>query len=466
MQFIKNGPDVPEALLQAHEDGRVVFFCGAGISYPANLPGFGGLVEKIYSEIGAVPNAIERSALNKESYDTAISLLENRVIDGRATVRQAIRAVLKPDLSLPGATKTHEALLTLAKNRDGQLRLITTNFDRLFYEAGTRLGSESANFTAPLLPVPKKRWDGLVYLHGCLPEVPGQSDLDRLVLSSGDFGLAYLTERWAARFVSELFRNHTVCFVGYSINDPVMRYMMDALAADRLLGEVPTEVYAFGDFGRGKENEAAAEWASKNVTPILYRAQNAHAMLHQTLHVWANTYRDGVRGKEALVTRYAPLMPMGSTRQDNFVGRMLWALCDESGLPAKIMAEHSPLAPFEWLSALSEDKFGHRDLSRLGVRPNDPEDKKLSFSLIARPSSYTKSPWMKLVHRNRGEFSSWDKVMPYLARWLARHLDDPRLLLWVYNQGGHIDHNFRFFIEKQLENSPRHLRWRFCGELS
>ena len=31
MQFIKNGPDIPERLLQAHEDGRVVFFCGAGI---------------------------------------------------------------------------------------------------------------------------------------------------------------------------------------------------------------------------------------------------------------------------------------------------------------------------------------------------------------------------------------------------------------------------------------------------
>ncbi len=48
MQFIKNGPDIPEELLEAQEEGRVVFFCGAGISYPAGLPGFGGLVNKIY----------------------------------------------------------------------------------------------------------------------------------------------------------------------------------------------------------------------------------------------------------------------------------------------------------------------------------------------------------------------------------------------------------------------------------
>jgi NAD-dependent SIR2 family protein deacetylase len=48
MQFIANGPDIPDSLLQAHEEGRVVFFCGAGISYPAGLPGFGGLVQELF----------------------------------------------------------------------------------------------------------------------------------------------------------------------------------------------------------------------------------------------------------------------------------------------------------------------------------------------------------------------------------------------------------------------------------
>ena len=43
MQFIVNGP---EALLQAHEEGKVAFFCGAGISYRVGLKDFktvGGL---------------------------------------------------------------------------------------------------------------------------------------------------------------------------------------------------------------------------------------------------------------------------------------------------------------------------------------------------------------------------------------------------------------------------------------
>lgn len=39
MQFVKNEPDVPERLLQAQEEGSVIFFFGAGISYPACLKG-------------------------------------------------------------------------------------------------------------------------------------------------------------------------------------------------------------------------------------------------------------------------------------------------------------------------------------------------------------------------------------------------------------------------------------------
>lgn len=51
MQHIKNGPEIPDRLLQAHEDGDVVFFCGAGISFPAGLPGFEGLVDKLYADL-------------------------------------------------------------------------------------------------------------------------------------------------------------------------------------------------------------------------------------------------------------------------------------------------------------------------------------------------------------------------------------------------------------------------------
>jgi len=450
VQFARHGPDIPERLLQAHEDGRVVFFCGAGISYPARLPGFSGLVNKLYQALSVTPNPVQQSAIKTGQFDTAIGLMEADVVGGRGKVRSALAAILTPDLTAPNATATHEALLTLAQNREGRTRLITTNFDRLFEEVRAAKSLSFPDFKAPLLPVPKTRWDGLVYLHGLLPTTPTASELDRLVVSSGDFGLAYLTERWAARFVSELFRNFTICFIGYSINDPVLRYMMDALAADRLLGESPPEMFAFGSHSKGKEVDRANEWKAKNVTPILYREHQHHAYLHRTLRAWAKTYQDGVRGKEQIVVQSALFRPLASTKQDDFVGRMLWALSDPRGLPAKRFAKLDPVPSLDWLEPLSQDLYRHADLRRFGVPPHTDVDDKLTYSLTRRPTPYPLAPWMTIV--DAGNHSCrWDEVMNQLARWLIRHLDDPKLLLWLIKQGGQLHGDLIWLIDRRLD---------------
>jgi len=450
MQFVKDGPEIPERLLQAHEEGQVVFFCGAGISYPAGLPGFGDLVDKLYKELGATPGPLEEVALKSKQYDTAIGLLENSVVGNRFAIRTAIAKILTPKKRVRNATATHEALLTLSRNADGRIRLITTNFDRLFCRVIARQKLAIPHFCAPLLPVPKKRWDGLVYLHGLLPSKITAEELDRLIVSSGDFGLAYLTERWAARFVSELFRSYTVCFVGYSIDDPVLRYMMDALAADRLLGESPPEAYAFGSYKVGQEIEAESQWRAKNVTPILYREEKGHPLLHGTLRAWADTYRDGVRGQEAIVARYAATRPLGSTKQDNFVGRMIWALSHPSGLPAKRFADFNPLPHIDWLEAFATNRFKQHDLPRFKVSAENEVDDKLSFSLINRPCRYSLAPWMRLVSPAFAYDGNFDAVMQHIARWLVRHLDDPRLLLWVATNGSRLHTNLANMIVDAL----------------
>lgn len=450
MQFVRQGPDIPERLLQAHEDGRVVFFCGAGISYPAKLPGFSGLVKRLYQALSLKPNPVQHSAIKAKQFDTAIGLLEADVVGGRERVRRELATILTPNLTAPNATATHEALLMLAQNREGRTRLITTNFDRLFEEVRTAKSLSFPDFKAPLLPVPKNRWDGLVYLHGLLPTAPLSGELDRLVVSSGDFGLAYLTERWAARFVSDLFRNYTICFVGYSINDPVLRYMMDALAADRLLGETLPEMFAFGSHPKGKDVQRFNEWKAKNVTPILYREHRRHVYLHKTLRAWAETYRDGVRGKERIVVECAIARPLASTKQDDFVGRMLWALSDPGGLPAKRFAELDPVPSLDWLEPFTQELYLHADLGRFGVHAQAAVDTKLTFSLITRPAPYPLAPWMSIVdagYRN----SRWDAVMLQLARWLIRHLGDPRLLLWLIKRGGQLHDQLIRLITNRLD---------------
>jgi hypothetical protein len=459
VQFVANGPDIPDELLQAHEEGRVVFFCGAGISYPAGLPGFHGLVENIYSRTGTTPSSIEQEAFDRGHFDATLDLLERRLPGQRIAVRRALAQALKPKLRRKGATDTHSALLRLARSREGALRLVTTNFDRVFDSAAKRSGQKFQTYSSPMLPIPKNsRWNGLVYLHGKLPEKSDDTALNRLVVTSGDFGLAYLTERWAARFVSELFRNYVVCFVGYSINDPVLRYMMDALAADRMLGESTPRAWALGDCEPGQERNKTIEWEAKGVTPILYevpKGTHDHSALHKTLNSWAETYRDGVLGKERIVVSHALTRPSASTRQDDFVGRMLWALSDKSGLPAKRFADFNPVPSLEWLlDAFSEERFQHGDLSRFGVPPRDGIDARLRFSLVRRPAPYVLAPPMLLVSGGIAG-SQWDDVMFHLARWLVRHLNDPALIIWIAERGGQLYDRWPWLIEHELDRFAR-----------
>lgn len=164
MQFIANGPDIPDKLLQSHEEGKLAFFCGAGISYPAGLPGFKGLVEDIYNLCGTNRLDIEEDAFKRGQYDIVLELLERRLPGGRIKVRQTLVEALKPNLDREGAVNTHASLLKLARDKEDKLRLVTTNFDRLFHIAAEQNKQLFQTYVAPNLPVPKKKplgWSSL-----------------------------------------------------------------------------------------------------------------------------------------------------------------------------------------------------------------------------------------------------------------------------------------------------------------
>lgn len=467
MQFIPNGPDIPEALLQRHEEGRVLFFCGAGISCPAGLPLFSALIEALAAAFGEPLNALELGLFHEGHLDQVIGRYEQRLQGGRPGVRKHLPSLLTPVLTRPAALTTHRALLELGRNRSGELRLVTTNFDRLFEEADTARrrepeartshSSPRANTARPrpprgitVHPDPPVRshWEGVVHLHGRLPEHPSSDDLDRLVIADSDFGRAYLTESWAARFVAGLLRDFTLCFVGYSIEDPVMRYMTAAHALD---GE--GVMFAFAPCCAANASKASVhkQWQAKHVTPILYDNQNCHRLLHRTLHVWASLYRDKIRGKQRLVARYARRPPVESNEHNDFVGRLLWALADPSGQPAQRFAKLNPCPPLEWLKTFSERRFGHDDLPRFDVAPQEQPHKTQPFSLINRPAPHHRTAQMHLVAFGH-QGGDWDPVMGWLAEWLLRHLDDPRLVLWIAQSGGHMHPRWQGLLGYKLRD--------------
>ena len=70
-ELVADGPTIPVHLLNELDSGRVVFFCGAGISAGpgSDLPGFGDLVDYVYGVNRMEPDAVEREALDLEERD-------------------------------------------------------------------------------------------------------------------------------------------------------------------------------------------------------------------------------------------------------------------------------------------------------------------------------------------------------------------------------------------------------------
>ena len=426
-----SGPDLPLSVIKAREEDALVIFAGAGVSKFAGLPLFRGLVQEVYGRLGDEPGPLEQQELNNEAYDRVLTLLEKRY--GAKSIREAVRLSLaepgNPDLSV------HRALLQLSTSTSGVLRLVTTNFDTLFRAASP----EAPWCAAPLLPVPKAhKLQEIVYLHGWLGNGRDPLGTD-LVLTSADFGLAYLTEQWASRFLTGLFQNFSVLFVGYGLNDPVMKYLVDALAADRRMGQTVRDTYALvGSLPERKES-TEAEWRASGVIPIVYDKRNGHSELKEVVLEWAKIWRDGLLSKESIVSSTAFFAPASLTEYEK--SRLVWALEEPSGVPARRLineraqpvgeegeAAIQAVAPLQWL-----DEFQSRGLLGRAVTPVEGSAMPLVQPAFAAPAAMPLSP------------------LGYaLCAWLSHHLSDPDLLRWAIASGSHLHPGLEAVLRRGL----------------
>lgn len=449
MTFRNTTCEIPDELVFEHEAGSVVFFCGAGISYDAGIPVFSGLFEKTRAELDVELSPNEQAVVGAEQFDQAFQILE-RHMGERYEVRKTAAEHLKPPAGrIPqcGLSK-HKSILQLAKSRDrGHIHLVTTNYDQLFDRAGRALGwKKLREFSAPLLPIPKTYdWDGVVYLHGKLNEKnPDRENLDNLILTSGDFGVAYLSERWASRSVAELFKKFTVCFVGYRVNDVILRYMMDAIASEEMRGEAHRSVYAFDGCFEGAEEGARAEWAAKGIDLIPYRKNKVvrdgqkfedHSEMRKVLDQWAKAYAEDISGKARIVCDEMSHEPDSvSNEGQNAIRRVAWALSDQTGVPAKRLAELEPLPSIKWVDELERIRLQPDWLRAFGVSISAGTEYDKPFSIFSHPPTLANSPHIGIVPTS--VLGCLDAPQIHLLNWLIRYLDDARLFNWFVQNVG------------------------------
>lgn len=362
MKFTENGPDIPDDLLVARDEGRVLFFCGAGVSPAfAGLSDFLNLAGDVIDDLGSLTGSPARrlhAAANTKlpsgekpfvPVDRMFTLLDLEF--DPQDVRDSVARVLKPqnNVELHG----HKALIDLSRGSDGRPRLVTTNFDRLFEACDPALTSWGPDN----LPVPERPADfeGIIHIHGRVDE-----DYDAMsepvVLSSSEFGRAYLSDGWATHYIRRLMDRFTIVFVGYSADDPPVQYLLEALREE----QSPVEnIYAFQ---HGDEQHANEQWLQKGVVPVAFG--NDYANLWDTLIAWSERAAD----PDAWFQRTVVEASAGpSISSPIFRGRIAHLASTLVGMN-KVIASDPPM-PSTWLYVLDPQV---RYLDPAPVKGRDP----------------------------------------------------------------------------------------------
>ena len=333
--------DFPDPLLDALRDGKLVVFAGAGVSMgkPACLPDFEGLADRVAASTG-------QTRQDSEPVDRFLGRLQHAGVDVHARASQALsRGDLEP-------TELHRDLLRLYSGA-GVIRIVTTNFDRLFEQVSKNvLESGPEVFQAPALPLGND-FNGIVHVHGAVSHPGG------MVLTDKDFGRAYLTEGWARRFLVALFGQFTVLFVGYGHNDTVMNYMARALP----------ESAASRRFALTGEHDADLQrWRILGIEPISYPQSSLHdySGLNQGVHGLAGFITRSVLDWQREITEIALKKPPLLSEEE--AGLIEDALKDETRTRFFTDAASSP----EWIDWLDKRKhldalFSSGDLSKRDV---------------------------------------------------------------------------------------------------
>ncbi len=346
MRFLENGPSIPDDLLNARDEGRVVFFCGAGVSRArAGLSNFLGLAEAVMQRLHVPADnpayriLNEAREMNKRpggsgliSADRIFGLLERDYLprDIEVEVAKALQPLSDVDLS------AHRILIDLATTPEGKVRLVTTNFDRLFDDCNSALN----DWQPPRLPDPSRQseMDGIIHLHGRAKKDYSGAEGDGFILSSSEFGRAYLAEGWATKFFKEIIDRYIVVFVGYTADDPPVLYLLEAL--NKKTGQL-SGVYAFQ---AGTAGEALVSWQHKGIEAIAYDEEENHQALWETLEAWAARARAPEEWCKSVVTlaKKGPKKLLPHER-----GQVAHLVSTREG--ARKFAESDDPPPAEWL---------------------------------------------------------------------------------------------------------------------
>lgn len=462
MRFIDGGPDIPDELLFAQDEGNVVFFCGAGVSRAyAKLPDFSGLAEQVIEDLGATEDSKAKKLFLKyqqltEDPDAQGLISADQIFSAlirsfdRTDINQSVANVLKHKKNVD--LTAHKIVLDLAKLQSGHTRLITTNFDLLFEQAAKKKTNSPTRSNLPRIEYTDNDW-GIVHLHGKVNGDYSDADYDGFVLSSSEFGDAYLAQGWAREFVKEVLSRFTAVFIGYAADDPPIRYLLEGLQEGNGSNN---EIYAF----QCADDEAEVQWAEKGVKPIVFELDEgkSYAPLWDSLAAWGQRTKNPSKWKANILSK-ARKGP--SKLEAHERGMIAHLVNSQSG--ARAFSVQKPPIPAEWLCVFDpqirlqqvrkgdywnfQDKTVINPYQLYGIDSDPPpSDRNTEFSnenINDAWNAFSLNPFddedfnLKSLSPFRNHRASEASLLPsrlsYLADWIAK-VSDQRIAVWWAGQ--------------------------------
>ncbi len=381
--WITSEVEIPDELIDHLEQGKLVLFVGAGVSMQgkSNLPNFDDLVDEIAKKL-----YVEKREIT-EPHDYYLGKIAKT-----KDIHQVARDVVHIEKSKPNPL--HYAIPRLFP-LDIDVRIVTTNFDQHFTTVIKEMNREINVYYAPALPT-GRAFKGLAYIHGNV-----EQEKDALILTDGDFGRAYLTEGWARRFLVDLFSNYTVLFVGYSHNDPVMKYLATGLPPS-------TRRYAFVAQG-----ENTYHWEHLGIRPIVYPNKvNNHQSLVKAVKRWAELMGDNYITKRMRIRDIVTVPPSVEQEQLSYIKQSIKKI-----ETVRYFVEFA--RDYEWVEWLeAEGKL--RNLFLLTPNYNEV-DELLAEWLVEQFLFSHQKELFQLIYKNHS------KISPLLWRTICRYLNEMKI---------------------------------------
>lgn len=453
MRFFKDGPSIPDLLLERRDQGRVVFLCGAGVSLNAGMPTFYHLTKHVIDffdpPIGSaletefrpwVEDYESKENRPKTPLDQIFHLLYQEY--GREDVNSLVAERLWNFRTGDARSFEHSVIARISADQEGKPQLVTTNFDLLFEPE--LIHAEGKIYEPPAFPdislgVPLT---GITYLHGRLQD--RDIKLHPYVLSSADFGRAYLSEGWATNFIRSLLKSYTVVLVGYQAEDPPVKYLLQGLNHDGLSDR--SNLYAFD---KGEPEDIEAKWRDRGVTAI---ACKDYPSLWQSLEAWADR-ADNPRLWRSNIINLAMKGPCQLSAYER--GQVAHLVRTTPG--ARLFAKANPPPTPEWLCVFDawcrvgkvskdyEDNVESFDPALeygLDDDPPRPSDGDKEFNWVYdhilewRRSDTNPSAFHRLGSRQVAGSESMPPRLFHLCNWITKHLNSPIAAWWVARQRG------------------------------